>query len=114
MGRRTFPALNLWEDEQNFYAEAELPGFKTGDVDVSVAGNTLTLQGERKAAEQEGLTYHRRERAFGTFSRVVELPFPVEAEKVKAALKDGVLTITLPKAEAAKPRKIEVRLLEKN
>lgn len=108
-----FPALNAWEDEGNFFVETELPGFRIQDVEVHVRGQELTLSGERRLEEKKGVTYHRRERAYGKFHRTLELPLPVEADKVQASLQNGVLTITLPKAEAARPRKIEVKLLEK-
>ena len=102
------PALNLWEDDSSFYAEAELPGLKMDDLEILVVKNELTVKGERKNGEPAGATYHRRERSTGPFTRVVRLPAEVDSEKVHAALRDGVLTITLPKAEAAKPRKIPV------
>lgn len=108
-----YPALNVWEDESSFHAEAELPGFRLEDVEVTVRGNEISLSGERKPEDKEGLTWHRRERGFGRFHRTLGFPLPVEADKVQASLKNGVLTITLPKAEAARPRKIQVRLIEK-
>ena len=108
-----YPSLNVWEDESSFHAEAELPGFRIEDVEVSVRGNEISLSGERKPEDKEGLTWHRRERGFGRFHRTLEFPLPVEADKVQASLRNGVLTVTLPKAEAAKPRKIQVKLLEK-
>jgi len=108
-----YPALSVWEDESSYYAEAELPGFRLEDVEVTVRGGQLSLAGERKAEEKEGVTYHRRERGFGKFHRTLEFPLPVEADRVQASLRNGVLTVTLPKAEVAKPRKIHVKLLEK-
>jgi len=108
-----YPALNVWEDEGSYTAEAELPGFRLEDVEVNVRGSELSISGERKPEEKEGMTWHRRERGFGKFHRALEFPLPVDAEKVQASLKNGVLTVTLPKAEAAKPRKIQVRLIEK-
>jgi len=106
---RTFPALNLWEDTDALYAEAEVPGLSMDDLEVSVMGNELSIRGERKDQPAEGVSYHRRERGVGGFSRVVRLPGDIDAGKVQANLRDGVLTITLPKAEATKPRKIQVR-----
>jgi len=108
-----FPALNVWEDMQCLYAEAELPGFRMEDLEVSVAGNELSIKGERKDEYQEKGACHRRERAAGTFSRVLRLPVDIDAGKVEATLKDGVLFITLPKAEQAKPRKVQVKALIK-
>ena len=105
---RTFPALNVWEQGDNLYAEAELPGLKNEDVEVSVVGNQLTIQGKRSTAADEGAAFHRRERGEGEFTRVVRLPVEINADKVQAAMRDGVLLVTLPKAEASKPRKIQV------
>lgn len=103
-----FPAVNVWQSENELFAEAELPGVKAEDLDISVVGNELTIKGTRPAAEHKDTTFHRRERGEGTFARVIRLPIEVDGEKVQAALRDGVLTITLPKAEAVKPRKIVV------
>jgi HSP20 family protein len=108
-----YPSLNVWEDEASYHAEAELPGFRLEDIEVTVRGNGISLSGERKPEEKEGMTWHRRERGFGRFHRALEFPLPVEADKVQASLKNGILTVTLPKAEAARPRKIQVRLIEK-
>lgn len=106
---RGYPPLNVWEDEQNLYAEAEVPGLRMEDLEVYVVGNELTVKGERKAGEGGQETFHRRERGIGSFQRTVPLPMPIDAEKVEASLRDGVLTITMPKAQEAKPRKIEVK-----
>jgi HSP20 family protein len=103
-----FPSINLWEDEQNLYAEAELPGIPMEDVEVLVVGDELTVKGQRRVAK-ENVTYHRRERGTGSFVRVIRLPIEVDAEHVQATLQNGVLQITLPKTEAAKPRKITVK-----
>ena len=108
-GRRTFPALNVWEEGDKLLAEAEVPGLKMDDLEVTVQGDELTIKGERQAGEEEDVTYHRRERGLGRFSRVIRLPVEVNADKVQATLREGVLTITLPKAEAVLPRKIEVK-----
>ena len=110
---RVYPAINVWEDEENLYAEAEVPGIKLEHIEVTVVGDELTVAGERKAPYGEETAFHRRERGFGTFRRVIGLPGEVDAERVFATLNHGVLRITLPKAEAAKPRKIEVKSLTK-
>ena len=102
-----YPAVNVWEDEQNLYAEAEVPGLTMDELEIYVVGNELTVRGERKEGEEQA--YHRRERGVGKFQRVLPLPLPIDSEKVEARLHDGVLTITMPKAEAAKPRKIQVK-----
>lgn len=109
--RSTFPPLNLWENDDNMFVEAELPGFGLDDLEIMVTGgNQLSIQGERKAPELEGGTWHRRERGFGSFSRLIELPGHVDSEKVSAEFKHGILTITLPKREEVKPRRIEVKV----
>lgn len=105
----TFPALNVWEEGDSLYAEAEIPGVSQGDLEVYAVGNELTIKGVRKSREGEDLAYHRRERGTGEFTRVITLPVDIEAEKVQASLRDGVLTVTLPKAEEARPRKIAVK-----
>jgi HSP20 family protein len=104
-----FPLLNLWEDGDNLYAEAELPGFCMDDLEIYVTGNQMTVKGERRPPKNEGGTWHRQERSFGKFSRMVELPGDVDSAKVSAEFKLGVLKITLPKREAAKPRRITVK-----
>ena len=105
----SFPAVNVWEDEEGLYAEAEVPGLRMEDLEILVKGNELTVKGERKNGEQEGVTYHRRERGVGPFCSVVRLPVDVHVDGVEAQLDGGVLTITLPKAPSARPRKIEVK-----
>jgi HSP20 family protein len=104
-----FPVLNVWEDAERLYAEAEIPGVSMEDVEVSVVGNELTLKGMRKPSQEGNMTIHRQERGTGVFSRFLTLPVAVNADKVEAVMKDGVLTITLPKADEAKPRRIEVK-----
>jgi HSP20 family protein len=107
---RQFPALNLWEDDNNYFAEAELPGVKTDKIEVFVnEGNQLTLQGERLAAEVKAGTLHRQERGFGKFSRTVALPGDVDADRVDAKFERGILRLTLPKAAKARARKITVK-----
>jgi len=107
--RRTFPPINVWEDGDDLFVEAELPGMKSESLDITVVGDELTLKGERPDQAQDGLTYHRRERGTGAFTRVVRLPVEVDANQVNAALNNGVLLITLPKSEAAKPKKVKVK-----
>lgn len=104
-----FPAVNVWEDADHIYIEAELPGFRLEDLELLVMGDELTIKGERKDVVDDNVTYHRRERSTDSFSRVWRLPVEVDAVGVEATLRDGVLTVTLPKGEQAKPRKIEVK-----
>lgn len=112
-GRRVsaaYPPLDLWQDADNLYVEAELPGMAMDDLEIYVSGgNQLSLQGQRKPPAIEKGNWHRQERGYGQFSRVVTLPDLVDADNVQAQLRDGVLTITLPKREEAKPRRIAVR-----
>ncbi len=105
---RNQPAVNVWEREDALLVEMEVPGIKSQDLDVSVAGGELSIRIQRPDVAQEGVTYHRRERPVGALQRVLRLPVEVDADRVEAQIRDGVLTITLPKAESAKPRKINV------
>lgn len=104
-----FPLINLTEDKEHYYIRAELPGIKADDLDIQATGKNISISGERKiASEGEEVKYHRREREAGRFSRIINLPGEVDSGKVTANMKNGVLTITVPKAEAAKPRQITV------
>ena len=105
-----YPAMNVWTNEDGVVITAELPGIDPEALDIAVVENTLTLSGERHPIELgEGEVYHRRERGYGKFTRSFQLPFNVEAGEVQAVYEKGVLNITLPRAEADKPRKIIVR-----
>lgn len=106
-----YPALNLWEDGDVLFVEAELPGMRLEDLEIYVSeGNRLSIKGERKEPELgEKGTWHHRELGFGTFARELILPIDVDSEKVEARLAHGILTIQLPKSEAVKPRKITVK-----
>ena len=107
---RPFPGMNVWEDGSNIYVEAELPGFNMDQIDVTMLGSDLTITGERPEPKlPDGAVLHRRERPAGRFVRTLHLETQTTPDAVTASLTDGVLLITLPKAEAAKPRKIEVR-----
>jgi HSP20 family protein len=104
------PAVNVWADEHAVFVETDLPGIDPAQLDVSVTeGNRLTIQGERPEVDVENAVWHRQERGHGTFVRELTLPTLVDADKVEARYEAGVLRLTLPKAEAAKPRKITVR-----
>ncbi len=110
-GARCAPALppiNVWEDADSFHIEVDLPGLALDDVELTVTGDELTIQGTRKAASEAAVAYHRTERPVGDFARVIRLPEGVNARRIEGTLKDGVLSITLPKPEEAKPRKIAV------
>jgi HSP20 family protein len=103
------PALDVHEDKDNFIVRLEVPGMKREDIEVSLQEGALVISGERKEAPLgEETTVHRQERYYGKFSRVLTLPAAVAGDKVKAQYKDGILTVTLPKAEEAKPKTIAV------
>ncbi len=103
------PVLDVQEDKDNFRVRVELPGLKREDITVSIEDGTLVISGERKnETADEGTEVHRQERYYGKFSRALTLPSAVAADQVKAAYKDGILTVTLPKAEEAKPKTITV------
>ena len=104
------PPVDIFENaNQEIVLRAELPGVAKEDIDLRVENNTLTLKGERKReTEVKQEQYHRVERSYGTFSRSFSLPSRIDTEKVRADFKDGVLTITLPVREEAKPRQISV------
>lgn len=104
-----FVALDMRETDEDVVVEAELPGVKPEDVDISVTDSTLTVKGEFKSEkEEERGDVHIRERSYGAFHRAVRLPTAIEADDAKAEFADGVLTITLPKSEATKPKQITV------
>src|ERR1700742_4610148 len=103
------PALDVQEDKDNFSVRVELPGQKREEIEVAIDDGVLTISGERKAETvNEGTEVHRRERVYGKFSRTLTLRSAIVTDQVKAAYKDGILTITLPKAEEAKPKQIVV------
>lgn len=103
------PALDVEEDTEGFTLHVELPGVAADNVDVSIEENVLTVSGKRDFYDDKSTdTFRRVERRFGTFHRAVRLPDRVDPEGIKAAFKDGLLTISVPKAESAKPRRIQV------
>ncbi|MCF7849774.1 MAG: Hsp20/alpha crystallin family protein [Kiritimatiellales bacterium] len=105
-----FPALNVWGNDENVIVTAELPGLEVEDIDINVVNNQLTIKGERKGDKPaENAVCHRSERNTGTFVRTVRLPFAVENGKVAAKYEKGVLTVTLPRSEATKLKRIEIK-----
>ncbi|UCF43423.1 MAG: Hsp20/alpha crystallin family protein [Planctomycetota bacterium] len=109
-GHRFCPAVDVTENENDIVVKAELPGCKADDIDISVHGNTLTISGQKKAEqEKKEKGYYHLERSYGSFRRDLSLPTDVDTTKVDAACKEGVLTITLPKAERAKTVKVKVK-----
>ena len=108
-GRPWSPAVDILETEDALHLKADLPDVKIEDIDVRVENQTLTLRGQRKFEKEENVKgYHRIERSYGEFVRSFAVPATVDTEKVAADYKNGVLTITLPKKEAAKPRQVKV------
>jgi HSP20 family protein len=108
VGGRRFPAVNVWESGETLHVEAELPGLAADQLEISVVGRELTLKGARPEQPHGEAPYHRRERGVGSFHRTVRLPYEVDSAQVTASYRDGVLLIALPKAEAARPRKVNV------
>ncbi len=105
-----FPLINLTEDADRFYLRAELPGIRPDDLEISATANSIAVSGERRIAEEnEGARYHRREREAGKFNRVVNMPDPVDPDKIEAECRNGVLTVTIPKSEKSKPRQISIK-----
>ena len=105
----SYPPVNIWGDSDKVYAEAELPGMQLDHLEIYVTeGNQLTIQGERRQRELDNGGWCGQERGFGQFSRTIMLPVKVDADKVEARFDHGVLCVTLPKNEAAKPRRISV------
>ena len=103
------PRTNVTETKDSLTITAELPGLEAKDVDVAISGDMLTIKGEKKQEKEEKDEYHHVvERTYGAFSRMVRLPAPVAADKIKASFKNGVLTVTLPKTEEAKQKAIPV------
>jgi len=107
--RAWMPAVNIRETEAAFLIEAELPGLTKKDVEITLENNLLKLSGERRfEKDTKEENYHRVERSYGSFLRTFSLPSQVDSDGVKATFKDGVLTVEVPKAEEAKPRKISI------
>ena len=105
-----FPPVNVWLTADNAVVTTELPGVDASGIDISVSVKTLTLKGSRQPeTTSEGESYHRRERWSGQFSKTIELPFNVQADRIHARFSKGVLSIELPRAEAEKPKKIEIK-----
>lgn len=104
-----FPPVNMSEDQDNFYVRAELPGVNSKDLDVQADAKSVAISGKRRTVEDKAeFKYHRRERNAGQFSRMLALSGEIESDKVTAKLENGILLLTLPKAEAVKPRQITI------
>jgi HSP20 family protein len=105
-----FPPINLWVGEDSVAVTAEMPGISPDEVDLTVRENTLTVKGERKPqVEDEKLAWHRRERAYGSFTRTVQLPFRVDPQQVEANFANGMLEVELHRPEGDRPKKIQIK-----
>jgi HSP20 family protein len=107
-GSGAFPLVNVFGDGEDFVLVAELPGVKKEDLDIQVRGDTVRIQGKKMVADEENASVHRRERGAGQFDRTLTLPAELDAAKVSAQYRDGVLTLRLPRAESAKPRTVTI------
>jgi HSP20 family protein len=107
---RDFPPINIWLGDNSVAVTAELPGVTRDDVALSLQDDVLTLEGKREPKQQqENVNWQRRERSYGSFSRVVQLPFRIDPDKVQARFNNGILEIELERLEADRPKKIEIR-----
>jgi HSP20 family protein len=105
-----YPAVNVLSNESEAIFTAEIPGMNLSDIEISLEGDNLKITGEITTDKKDdAVIYHRQERGCGKFERAIQLPFPVQSEKVNAVYDKGVLKVTLPRAEADKPRKIEIK-----
>src|SRR5208283_5767833 len=104
------PLFNVWLSTDTVTVTTEVPGIEASAIDISVMGKSVTVRGSRESEEvKHGGAYHRRERWFGSFSKTIEIPFTVDADKVEAKFSKGVLYMSLPRAEADKPKKIAIK-----
>ena len=103
--RMAYPPLNIAQDEENIYVSAEIPGVAMDDLELTITDKSLVIKGERQGEQGK---FYRQERPVGAFQRVVTLGIPVARDAVKATLTDGILEVTLPKAEEVKPKKISI------
>lgn len=104
-----FPPINLWVGDDSVVVTAEVPGVAREDIDLRVQEDTLTIQGQRKPEfEEDKVTWYRRERAYGNFSRTVELPFRIDPDKVQARFTNGILEVEMHRPEADKPKRIQI------
>jgi len=107
---REFPLVNVWKDGNSATLTTEIPGLDKADIEITVVGRNITLKGSRTPEElSEGESYHRKERWYGKFSRTIEMPFVIDADKVSAQFKRGILNVHVERAEADKPRKISIK-----
>jgi HSP20 family protein len=109
-GGSVVPAIDLYQNDDEVVVKAALPGLKSDDVQISITADVLTLRGEfKQESEKKETTYHIREQRYGSFERAIMLPTDVQSDKAKADFENGILTVTLPKAETVKPRTISIK-----
>lgn len=109
-GTAAFPAVNVWQNDEAVAITAELPGIAPSDIDITIKDNVLTLSGERRAPDLgDTAIWHRRDRAYGSFSRAIRLPFPARDDQVEARFINGVLRVVVARPEEDKPRRIEIK-----
>jgi HSP20 family protein len=106
---RDFPPINIWLGDNSVVVTSELPGVTRDDFTLNLQEDVLTLEGARRPTQERDVNWQRRERAYGSFSRAVQLPFRVDADKVQARFNNGILEIELERLEADRPKKIEIR-----
>ena len=105
-----YPAINLWSNSDKVLVTAEIPGYDPKEIQLSIMNNELNIAGKRMPEEvKQGNQYHRQERTTGSFQRNISLPFTVESNKIEAHYLNGILSVTLPRAEADKPKKINIK-----
>lgn len=104
-----FPPVNIWEKDEKVFVEAELPGITADQIDISITGSQLSIKGERKAPEAPEGAWGRQERAYGSFLRIIDLPWDIDPASVEAKLASGVLTVALSKSARSVPKKISVQ-----
>jgi HSP20 family protein len=108
-GPNVFPSINVFTDRDGLVVQAEVPGVKPEQLNVQVDPGRLTISGERSLGEEKDVSYHRRERRSGKFSRVIQLPRDLDPDQARAEYRNGLLTVRIAKQAAARPRQIEVR-----
>ncbi len=105
--KASYPPLNITEDKNNIYIRAEIPGITIDDIEITITAKDLVIKGERKLPEGK---YFRQERPSGVFQRIVSINTQIDADRVAASIKDGILNITLPKAGVSTPRKVDIAI----
>lgn len=107
-GRGRFPAINIFQQDGEYTIKAELPGVKRDDIDIDVQRNRIRISGKKELDYGEGVSVYRQEQQTGAFDRTFAMPFEIDAEQVKAEYRDGILALSLPRAEQDKPRSISI------